>query len=189
MISDLGRREEELGGKTLLVYGLGGIGSRLARLARAFDMHVIGIKRDPGQQDGSAHEVHPPEAFLDALPRADFVALTCPLTDATRNLMDAKAFAAMREGSYLINVARGGCVDEPALLQALAHGRIAGAGIDTTAEEPLPQSSPLWGLENVILTPHTAGETRRYEDNVVDLLLENLQRLWRGEATLANQVV
>ncbi len=189
MISDLSSREEELGDKSMLIYGLGGIGSRLALLARAFGMRVIGIKRDPSSHDGSAHEVHAPDRFHGLLPEADFVVLTCPLTPETRHLIDARALAAMPARCRLINVARGGCVDETALVSALEKGRIAGAGIDTTAQEPLPENSPLWDLENVILTPHTGGETRRYEDNVIDLLLENLQRLWRGERKLVNEII
>ena len=189
MIADPERREDELAGKTLVIYGLGAIGSRLARLARAFDMRVIGIKRQVADNDGSAHEVRPAEAWLDVLPAADVVALTCPLTAETRNLVDARALAAMAPQSFLVNVARGGCVDEAALIEALRTGAIAGAGIDTTQQEPLPESSPLWDLENVILTPHSAGETRKYEDNVLDILLENLARLWRGETTLVNRQI
>jgi phosphoglycerate dehydrogenase-like enzyme len=104
-------------------------------------------------------------------------------------LIDAEAFALMKPSSYLINVARGGCVDEPAMLDALRNGQIAGAAIDHFWEEPLPADSPFWELENVLITPHTAGETRLYEENLFDILLENLDRLWRGEETLRNQVV
>ncbi len=189
MISDLGRREEELAGKTMLVYGLGAIGSRLARLARAFDMRVVGIKRDTARHDGSADEVRPPDRFHETLAEADVVALTCPLTPQTENLVDAAALARMRSGAYLINVARGRCVNEPDLIDALERGAIAGAGIDTTREEPLAPDSPLWDLENALITPHTAGETRRYEDNVVDILVENVRRLQRGEGTLVNGIV
>ena len=170
MISDLGRREEELAGKTMLIYGLGSIGSRLARLARAFDMSVIGIKRDVANHDGSADEVRSPDRFLESLDEADVVVLTCPLTPQTENLVDADALERMKPGAYLINVARGGCVNEPDLVAALERGAIAGAGIDTVWEEPLAPDSPLWDFENALITPHTAGETRQYEDNVVDIL-------------------
>ena len=189
MISDLGRREEELAGKTMLVYGLGAIGARLARLARAFDMKVIGIKRDTASHDGSADEVRSPDRFLASLAEADVVALTCPLTPQTENLVDADALDRMKPGAYLINVARGRCVDEPALVAALERGAIAGAGVDTTWEEPLAPDSPLWDIENALITPHTAGETRRYEDNVVDILVENVRRLQRGEDALVNAIV
>ena len=123
------------------------------------------------------------------LPDADFVALTCPLTPETENLVDGEAFGCMKPTAHLVNVARGRVVDEAALIEALATRRIAGAGIDVTAEEPLAPSSPLWAMENVLITPHTAGETRRYEDNVIEILLDNLGRLSRGEEQLRNQIV
>ncbi len=189
MLGDISKREDELGGKTLLIAGMGRIGSRLATLARAFDMRVIGIKRDPSSGAGAADRVLGQDALLSALPEADFVALTCPLTPQTENLIDAGALAAMKPSAYLINVARGKVVNEPALIEAMQAGRIAGAALDCVWEEPLPATSALWNLPNVLITPHTAGETRRYEDNVIDLLLENLERQWRGDATLKNQVV
>ena len=189
MLSDLTQREDELGGKTLLIVGLGRIGGRLAELAKAFDMRVIGIRRDPASGTGVADEVHRLSALPELLPRADYVALTCPLTPETERLINAEALRRMKPAVVLINVARGRCVDEPALIEALQSGRIAGAGIDTTVEEPLAPASPLWAIPNVLLTPHTAGETRRYEDNVIDLLLENLDRLWRGQTQLRNQVL
>ncbi|MCY4350225.1 MAG: D-2-hydroxyacid dehydrogenase, partial [Thiotrichales bacterium] len=104
-------------------------------------------------------------------------------------LVDAGALARMKSDAYLINVARGRCVNESDLIDALKRGAIAGAGIDTTREEPLAPDSPLWDLENALITPHTAGETRRYEDNVLDILLENIRRLQRGEGTLVNTIV
>lgn len=189
MISDLTVREDELGGKTLLIVGLGAIGSRLAKLAKAFDMHVIGAKRNPATAADAADEVYTPDKLLELLPRADYVALTCPLTPETEGIINATALAAMKPSAYLINMARGRVVDEPALIAALQNGQLAGAGLDCAWEEPLPPTSPLWTLDNVLLTPHTAGETRRYEENVIDILLENLARLWRGENTLYNQVV
>ena len=189
MISELDRREDELSGKTLLIVGLGRIGSRLAQLARAFGMRVIATKRDVSTGADAADQVFSDDRLLAHVPEADVIALTCPLTPQTEGLIDARALAAMKPSALLINVARGRVVDESALAAALAARRIAGAGIDCTVEEPLPPSSPLWALQNAIITPHTAGETRRYEDNVIDLLLENLDRLWRGERELRNQIV
>jgi phosphoglycerate dehydrogenase-like enzyme len=189
MIGDLSIREDELAGKTLLVVGLGRIGGRLARIARAFDMHVIGIRREPASGANGGDEVHALAALPALLPKADYVALTCPLTPETERLIDAAAFARMRPSAYLINCARGRVVDEPALVAALRAGAIAGAGIDVTEGEPLPRDSPLWAMPNVLITPHTAGETRAYEGNVLDIMQENLARMQRGETTLLNQVV
>jgi D-2-hydroxyacid dehydrogenase (NADP+) len=189
MISDLSKREDELGGKTLLIVGLGRIGSQLAGLAKAFGMRVIGTKRDPASGGANADEVYPHGALGEVLPLADFVTLTCPLTPQTESLIDAKALALMKPSAFLVNVARGRVVDEAALVVALGQGRLAGAGLDCAIEEPLPDASPLWDAPNLLITPHTAGETRRYEDNVIDVLLENLDRLWRGETDLRNGIV
>jgi phosphoglycerate dehydrogenase-like enzyme len=188
MISDPLAREAELGGRTLLIVGLGRIGARLARLALAFDMRVIGTRRDAAAGGPAGVEVHGQDRLLDLLPRADIVALACPLTPDTERLIDARALAAMKPGASLVNVARGRVVDEPALVHALASGRLKQAALDTTVEEPLPAASPLWRFPNVLITPHSAGETERYEVNVVDLLMENLERLKRGEP-LRNAVV
>ena len=104
-------------------------------------------------------------------------------------MIDREAFAKMKPSAYLVNVARGACVDEPALLEALRAGEIAGAAIDHFWEDPLPKNSPFWDMDNVIITPHTGGETRMYEENVIDILLENLSRLWEGKKPLVNQVI
>lgn len=188
MIGDRARREDELGGRTLVVVGLGRIGLRLAALASAFGMRVVGVRRRPGSEP-NVERIVPPADLHKVLADADFVALTCPLTPETQGLIDAAALAAMKPSAYLINVARGRVVDEPALIAALAAGRIAGAGIDCVYEEPLPADSPLWALPQVLLTPHSAGETRAYESNVIDILLDNLGRLERGERALLNQIV
>src|SRR5690348_7938785 len=173
MIGDLAEREDELGGKTLIVVGLGQIGGRLAKLAKAFDMRVIGIRGDPRSGRGDADAVHAMAELKGLLPQADFVALTCPLTTETEKLVDADALGRMKPSAYLVNAARGRVVDEPALVAALERRQIAGAAIDVTVEEPLPATSPLWAMEHVLLTPHTAGETRRYEDNVLAIMREN----------------
>ena len=189
MIGDLAEREDELGGKTLLVVGMGRIGSHLARLAKAFDMKVIGIRRDPAQGSNGADSIHAMGDLVKLVPQADFVALTCALTPETTGLMSAAAFVAMKPSSVFVNVARGKVADEAALIETMKAGRIWAAAIDVTADEPLPAASPLWTMPNVFITPHTAGETRRYEDNVLDILVENLERLWRGETSLRNQVL
>jgi D-2-hydroxyacid dehydrogenase (NADP+) len=189
LISEIAQREDEVGGKTLVIVGMGRIGSRLAQLARAFDMRVIGVKRDPSKGAAAADRVVAQDDLLQVLPEADFVALTCPLNPGTENIMNARALGAMKRSACLVNVARGKVVHEPSLLEALQAGTIAAAALDCAWEEPLPESSPLWTAPNVFITPHSAGETQKYEDNVLDLLLDNLGRLWRGETELKNQFV
>jgi len=189
MLGDLTQREDELGGKTLLVVGMGRIGSHLAKLAKAFDMKVIGIRRDPKAGTNGADEIHGMGDLVKLVPQADIVALTCALTPETTGLMSAAAFAAMKPSSVFVNVARGKVADEAALVATMEGNKIWAAALDVTAEEPLPAASPLWTMPNVFVTPHTACETRAYEDNVIDILIENLDRLWRGEATLRNQVL
>ena len=189
MLGDLTQREDELGGKTLLIVGMGRIGSHLAKLAKAFDMKVIGIRRDPKAGTNGADEIHAMDDLVKLVPQADIVALTCALTPETTGLMSAAAFAAMKPSSVFVNVARGKVADEAAMIATMEGNKIWAAALDVTAEEPLPAASPLWTTPNVFITPHTAGETRAYEDNVIDILIENLDRLWRGETTLRNQVL
>ena len=174
MIGDLAQREDELGNKTLIVIGLGRIGGRLARLAKAFDMHVIAFRGNPATGAGDADSVHALSALGEHLRKADFVALTCPLTPETRHVIGAAALGRMKKSSYLVNVARGGCVDEAALIAALQSGAIVGAALDCTDPEPPAAESPLWAMPNVLITPHTGGETAQYEKNVNAILLDNL---------------
>jgi phosphoglycerate dehydrogenase-like enzyme len=187
MISRIADREAELAGKTMVIVGTGRIGARVARFARAFDLNVIGVRRDPSAKVEGIERIVATRDLASVLAAADVVVLACPLTAETENLIDADALAAMRPTALLINVARGKVVDEAALIAALQANRIAAAGLDVTREEPLPAASPLWTMPNVLLTPHTAGETQAYEDNVIDILVENLDRLARG-APLRNEI-
>jgi phosphoglycerate dehydrogenase-like enzyme len=189
MIGDLTQREDELSGKTMLVIGLGRIGGRLAQLAKAFDMNVIGFRHDPARGRGLADSVHTLAELPTLLPVADFVVLTCPLVPETRGVIDAAALRLMRRSAFLINVGRGPCVVEAALIDALKGASIAGAALDCTDPEPPTATSPLWAMPNVLITPHTAGETRKYEANVIEILMDNLDRLWRGAAVLRNEVI
>lgn len=187
MISEAGKRERELFGKTLGIVGLGAIGNRMATFAKAFGMRVIGTKANPSLYQGPADEVLGPHALGYLLGEADVVVLCCPLTTGTHHLIDASSLRQMRPSAYLVNVARGPVVDEGALIAALRTGQIAGAGVDVTEEEPLPVESPLWSLPNVLLTPHSGGETSRYEQRLSDIIVENVGRWRRGEP-LMNQV-
>lgn len=189
MISDIPQREAELAGRTMVIVGLGRIGARLARFAKAFDMRVIGVKRDPKTGGEGVDRVVATALLASVLPEADFLVLACPLTAETENLIDAHALTLLKPSALLVNVARGRVVDEAALLAALQAGRLRAAALDVTREEPLPATSPLWVMPNVLLTPHTAGETQAYEDNVIDILLDNLGRLGRGETKLRNEIV
>ena len=189
MISDHAQREDDLCGQTMLIIGLGEIGSRLAKLAKVFGMRVLGVKQDISRHDGTADEVYAPCQLSTLFGQADFVVLCCPLTSTTRNLIDKSALSAMKSSGQLVNVARGGCVDETALANALTKGQIASAAIDHFCDEPLPVDSPFWSMENLVITPHSAGETRKYEDNVIDILIQNLDRLWAGNEELVNQIL
>lgn len=189
MQSNFGTREDELAGKTLVVVGVGAIGARVIRLAKAFEMHVIGVRRNVAASTAGSDEIYSFKELHKVLPRADFVALNCPLTDDTRHLIDEAALSKFKSSAYLVNLARGGCVDEPALIRALKAGQLRGAALDCTDSEPLPENSELWSMPNVLITPHTGGETVEYEINVAQLLATNLDRLWADETVLVNQVV
>lgn len=189
MQADHALREDELAGKTLLIVGLGGIGNRLAKLAKAFDMNVIGVRRNKVADKGHADEVHSFTKLHELLPRADYCVLNCPLTDETRNIIDEAALAKFKKTGYLVNTARGACVDEAALIQALQTNVIEGAALDCTVEEPLAANSPLWTMPNVFITPHTGGETRKYEANIAKILETNLNKLWAGDNDLVNKVL
>ena len=189
MMGDFAKREDEAGGKTAVVVGLGRIGGRIARLCKALGMNVVGVRQNVAGGAEGADEVHSFRDLKSVLPRADFLILACPLTEETRHLVDAAALALLKPTAQVVNVARGRVVDEPAIIAALQGGKIAGAALDVTADEPLPADSPLWAMPNVLITPHTGGETHMYEDNVLDFMMENIARLQRGEAALVNQIV
>lgn len=188
-ISDLALRENELSGKTVMIVGFGRIGQRVAALAKAFDMSVIAVKRDLTQGAQLADEAVTQDKVADMASRADFIVLTCPLTPETESLIDARVLGAMRSTAVLVNVARGRVVHEPALVEALSKGCLAGAALDCVWDEPLPSDSPLWEMDNVLITPHVGGETARFEDVLLDLFMENLDRLYQGRGDLINQVV
>jgi phosphoglycerate dehydrogenase-like enzyme len=175
----------DLAEQTIVVVGLGGIGSEIARLARALGLHVVGVRRSAPPGDSPAHEWVAPERLSEVLPRADWLAVACPLSDETRGWLDRAALACLPGGAHVINVACGEIFDEAALVDALRAGRIAGAYLDVFAIEPLPESSPLWSLPNVIVTPHAAALSAGNAARQAELFLANLARWARGEP-LAN---
>jgi phosphoglycerate dehydrogenase-like enzyme len=183
-------RGTELRGRTVGVVGLGAIGGRVAELASALGTRVVGTKRNPGTAPDAVDEAHPPDALPRVLDRADYVVLACPLTDDTRGLVGPDEFAAMRDDAVLVNVARGEVVQEDALIAALRDDAIAGAALDVFAAEPLPEGSPLWGIEDVIVTPHVAGSTPAYWARNAALLAGNYERFVAdGPGALDNRVV
>jgi phosphoglycerate dehydrogenase-like enzyme len=172
-----------LRGKTVGIIGLGGIGREIARLSKAFGMHVMAARRTV-KKSGRARNVD--EAFsVRELPRllrkSDFVVLALPLTHETHKIIGEEQLRLMKPTAYLVNIARGKVVDEPALVSALRENRIAGAALDVFEVEPLPAASPLWELSNVILTPHIAGGMDRYIEQATDIFCENLKRYLAGE--------
>jgi len=158
LISEIGAREDELGDKTLLIVGRVRIGTRLARLTKAFDMKVVATRRNPDCGADGADAVFGHDRLREVLAEADIVALTCPLTRETENLIDAKALALMKPTAHLVHVAEG-VIDGAALLSALQERPIA-AGLDVTRLEPLAGGSVLWTMRNVVITPRAAGETQ-----------------------------
>lgn len=171
-------------GQTVLILGVGGVGGHLARMCRVgLGMRVLGTARTRRDDPHVARYVEPGELHA-ALGEADFVVLCLALTPATAGLIDAAALAAMRPTAYLINVARGGLVDEDALVAALRSGQLAGTALDTTVVEPLPDDSPLWGMPNVLLTPHIARGPGRSLDGNIAFMRENIRRFVEGEPLL-----
>lgn len=177
----------DLRGQTLLVFGFGAIGLEVARLARALGLHVIGVRRRPSATAAIADEVHPPAALDALLPRANWLVLTSPLTAETRDLFDAARLARLPRGAYVLNVSRGEVVDEAALIEGLRTGRLGGAYVDVFREEPLPASSPLWDLPNVIVSPHDSSPASGNVERQTDIFVRNLAHLHRGEP-LENEV-
>lgn len=170
----------ELAGQTMLLVGVGAIGQRTAQLAQAFGMHVIGIRRDPTKAALGVDEMHGPETLPSLLPRADAVVLTAPLTAETYHMIGEAQLRAMKPTAILVNIGRGGLVDEAALIRALQEGWIRGAGLDVFETEPLPPDSPLWEMENVIITGHYSGKTPYYDRRAMAIFLDNLERYVQG---------
>jgi D-2-hydroxyacid dehydrogenase (NADP+) len=178
----------DLAGQTLCVLGMGSIGAEIARLAQALGMHVIGIRRSPRTPADPVAEMHAPAALTEILPRSQWLAIACPLTEETRRLVDATMLARLPRGARVVNVARGEIVDQAALIQAVEQGQLAGAYLDVFEKEPLPPESPLWDLPNVIVTPHNCGASSGNDARVLALFSANLER-WLDGRALVNEVV
>jgi D-2-hydroxyacid dehydrogenase (NADP+) len=178
-------RSRDLDDLVLGVVGLGPIGCEVARLGRALGMRVVGTRRTPRGDEPC--ETWPLARLDELVALADALVLALPLTDETRRILDAGRLGRMKPGAWLVNVGRGGLVDEAALVESLRSGRLGGAGLDVFEVEPLPPESPLWTLPNVIVTPHNSGDTPGNAPRAALIFLENLSRYARGEA-LRNEV-
>ncbi len=169
--------------KTVGIVGLGKIGSYVAKKCRQVEMKVIAVDLFPTKNEWVDHCYSTKE--LDRLlEQSDFVVLNVALTRDTEKMIDEKALSKMKKSAYLINVARGGVVDENALVKALRDGTIAGAGLDVFADEPLPKESPLWDMENVIITPHISARSPYYMDRTTEVIIDNLRRFEKDEKLL-----
>ena len=191
-------RPKELRGSTVGIVGYGNIGREIARICQALGAQVLATKRDLKTLDMSGYvleglgdskadipeRLYPPQALPSMASECDFLVLTVPLTHETRGLVNAKVFESMKDTAYLIDVSRGGVVDQGALVEALREETIAGAALDVYPVEPLPESSPLWELPNVILSPHVAGTSGQYLERAADLFAENLRRYVANEPLL-----
>ncbi|MBC8404391.1 MAG: D-2-hydroxyacid dehydrogenase [Planctomycetes bacterium] len=173
-----------LRGRTLLVVGLGGIGNEVAKRGKGFGMQVWATRRSQIAAPWYVDRQETSDQLMALLPQADVVVLCVPLTDETRDLINADAFAAMKKHSYLINIARGKVVDTDALLAALDSGHLAGAGLDVTDPEPLPAGHALWQKKNVVITPHVAGSSGLTREQWTKLYVANLCRFAAGEPLL-----
>jgi len=171
----------ELAEQTILIIGLGSIGLAVAQRAHGFDMRIIAA--DVMEVDGPEYveRVEKPENLHELLPEADFVAVCCPLTQGTYRLIGEAEFQKMKPTAYMINPARGKIIDQSAMIHALSEKRIAGAGLDVFEEEPLPADSPLWKMENVVITTHSAGGSPATGGRLMDIVCENLRRFSAGE--------
>lgn len=169
--------------QTMVILGLGAIGGYVARYARAFGMHLVGVRRSPAGPEDGVDEWVPPDRLAEVLPRANFLVSTIPLTAETRGMLDAAALDLLPAGAIVVNVSRGEIIDEAAIAARLASGRIAGAYLDVFEVEPLPEDSPLWDLSNVIVSPHDSARSAGTRARTDAIFLEELGRWLRGEAS------
>jgi len=171
---------EKLEGKTLVLVGMGNVGTAIASRARAAQMSLVGVRRRPQSQDGFARVVAP-HRLMDVLPQADYLVICAPLTAETESLIGSHEMQVMKPSAYLVNVGRGAIIDEEALGVALEKGQIAGAALDVFVEEPLPTESKLWQLPNVITTPHISAYSPDYDARALALFCSNLERFLAGK--------
>lgn len=180
----------ELGERTLGVVGVGAIGGRVAELGDAFGMDVLGVRRRPSREHPAVDETYGPDERHEVLGRSDYVVLACPLTEETRSMIGDAELSSMGDDAVLVNVARGEVIDQDALVEQLRTGYLGGAALDVAAVEPLPQSSPLWDMSNVVVTPHMAGGSPRFPQRCAEIFVDNYRRFTGGSPEeMRNRVV
>ncbi|WP_405171878.1 D-2-hydroxyacid dehydrogenase [Paenibacillus sp. FSL H8-0280] len=177
----------ELHGKTAVIVGVGEIGTETARILKALGMRTIGVRRS-GKDVPNVDQMYDMTGLHEALSQGDYVINILPLTDETKHIYDQTAFEQFRSGACFVNVGRGPSVKTEALLNALQNGKVAFAALDVFEEEPLPADHPLWGMDNVLITPHIAGSTEQYADRAVDIFIKNLEAYVAGDTLPLNLV-
>jgi phosphoglycerate dehydrogenase-like enzyme len=175
------RPTRDLHHSTLGIVGFGGVGRRIAEVASPFKTRILATDVYPWDKPAHVEALWPADRLPDLLAAVDVLILAAPLTPATRGMIDRRALAQMRPGSFVVNVARGPLVVEADLVEALTSGHLAGAALDVTDKEPLPAASPLWDLPGVIITPHVGGQSRRRIDQMTDFFCDNLRRHFSGK--------
>jgi phosphoglycerate dehydrogenase-like enzyme len=178
--------KQEIHEKTIGIIGVGKIGKETAKIAKAFGMTVLGM-RHSNKSEEFVDEMFTQKQLNDLLPRCDYIVVTLPLTQETRYMFGKKEFMLMKRSAFFINIGRGNLVIQNDLVQALMDKEIAGAGLDVFETEPLPENSPLWELENVIITPHTSGNTEFYDQRLIhDIFMPNLKNYLNGKKPSTN---
>ncbi|KWW22496.1 hydroxyacid dehydrogenase [Peribacillus simplex] len=176
----------EIHEKTIGIIGVGKIGKETAKIAKAFGMTVLGL-RHSGKSEHDVDEMFTQEQLPDLLPRCDYIVVTLPLTAETEKMFGHKEFQLMKPSAFFINIGRGKLVIQQELIQALLEKQIAGAGLDVFETEPLPETNPLWDMDNVIITPHTSGDTELYDQRLIqDIFIPNLKEYLTGRAPSTN---
>jgi phosphoglycerate dehydrogenase-like enzyme len=171
----------ELDGSTIGLIGVGKIGEKTAEKSKALNMKVLGLRRNPERSSPYVDRMYGPGELNEVLSQSDWVVITAAMTEETQGLIGEVELKAMKNSAVIINIARGPMIQEKALVKALEEGWIAGAGLDVFEQEPLPEDSPLWTMDNVIITPHFAGATPFYIERLIDIFVANLRRYQAGE--------
>ena len=175
---------DDLTGKSLGIIGLGGNGQRIAQVMRPWVTQIVGTDFFPDQKIDCVDKIYPPSALVQVLNQSDVVIVTLPLTEQTQSVFGEYEFDAFRPGSYLINVGRGSVIDTQELIRAIEKGKFSGVGLDVVDPEPLPKGSPLWEMENVIITPHVGAQSARRLTDTTDFFCENIRRYRAGQPLL-----